>query len=672
MPEYLAPGVFVEEVSFRARAIDGVDTTTAGFIGPCRTGPVAGVPVLIHSLSEFVERYGDAQPLHFGVDGGARQINDLHHAVAGFFAQGGNHLFVSRVYRPVDGGAPPDLAGAFPPAGVVDGHARMRVGTGASFRVVARDPGRSGNLQLRFALKLGASRLGGVPLGLADGDVVWISSAAVRLPAPAMGGSPPATARSLRELPLYVARRDAAGAWTFAGALAPAGAPTGATRFSLADFGLNPAPGSGDLLCPVGVSLALATAEGLVLAEWQDLSPDPSRAASAAVPGLLGCFERVLPDGLSAAERARRSVILLNGSAPGQALLQDGLDLLVALESLGLGLQITPAEWAASGQQELLALRRKFEQGLQTVAALTGGHDGLLPDAAAYAGCLATEGVPARGLGQFAAIEGIATVAAPGVGRTGRYAADEARAIQRLLLAHAEAMPGRLALLDPPEGAGPSGVREWRSSFDSSHAATYYPWVQVFDPVSGATLNLPPSGLLAGIYARNDLERGVHKAPANQLIGGIVGVERAVSAGEQELLNPHGINCLRFFQGRGHRVWGARTLSRDPEWQTLPVRRYVDFLIRSIGQGSAWVAFEPQGEALWANLRRTVEDFLLMQWQAGALMGNKPESAFLVRCDRTTMTSDDIAHGRLTLVIGVALLKPAEFVLLRLSLRAGG
>ena len=114
MPEYLAPGVFVEEVSFRARAIDGVDTTTAGFIGPCRTGPVAGVPVLIHSLSEFVERYGDAQPLHFGVDGGARQINDLHHAVAGFFAQGGNHLFVSRVYRPVDGGAPPDLAGAFP------------------------------------------------------------------------------------------------------------------------------------------------------------------------------------------------------------------------------------------------------------------------------------------------------------------------------------------------------------------------------------------------------------------------------------------------------------------------------------------------------------------------------------------------------------------------------
>lgn len=667
MPEYLAPGVYVEEVSFRARTIEGVDTTTAGFIGPCRYGPVAGAPVLLDSLSAFVDRYGDAQPLRFGAGGNAVAVTDLYHAVASFFAQGGRRLFVSRVYRPVDGGPPPDLAAAFPPAGAVDGHARLRVGATPGFRVVARHPGRLGNLQLQFGVRLGANRLQAGSPELVDGDVVWISSAAVRLPAPATGNTPPTAARGLRELPLYVAHRDAAGAWTFTGSLAPAGAPPGAIRFALADFGLNAAPGSGDLLSPVSLSLDVQTAEGRALATWQDLSPDPARPADAAQPGLLASFALTLPESLPAAEGAMRLVALLNGSAPGQDLLQDGIDLLAALQSLGMSLQITPAEWAASGQQELVALRRKFEQGLLAVGLLTGGHDGLLPDEAAYAGRPAADGVAPRGLGQLGAVDGIATVAAPGLGRTGRYTPSELLAINRQLVAHAEGRRGCMALIDPPEGVLPGEVVSWRGAFDTSHAALYYPWLQIADPAGGPPLTLPPSGPLAGIYARNDQAVGVHKSPANQVLRGILGFERVLTLRDQELLNPAGINGLRFFEGRGNLVWGARTLSADPEWKYVQVRRYVDFLFRSIDLGTQWAVFEPNGEALWSNVRRCVQDFLLTQWQSGALLGTKPEQAYFVQCDRTTMSPDDLAHGRLRLLIGVALLKPAEFVVVRVG-----
>jgi phage tail sheath protein FI len=210
-------------------------------------------------------------------------------------------------------------------------------------------------------------------------------------------------------------------------------------------------------------------------------------------------------------------------------------------------------------------------------------------------------------------------------------------------------------------------VRALRSRFDSSYAALYYPWVRVLDPITRGEINLPPSGFVAGIYARNDVQRGVWKAPADEVVNLAVGLEQSLSSSELDLLNAEGVNCFRFFEGRGFRLWGARTASSDPEWKYVNLRRYSAYLEHSIDQGTQWVVFEPNGDTLWNNVRRTIEDFLLNEWQAGALMGDKPEQAFFVKCDRSTMTQSDIDNGRLICLIGVAPLRPAEFVIFRIG-----
>ena len=148
---------------------------------------------------------------------------------------------------------------------------------------------------------------------------------------------------------------------------------------------------------------------------------------------------------------------------------------------------------------------------------------------------------------------------------------------------------------------------------------------------------------------------------------GAIGFETLINTAQQEVLNPEGINCFRYFEGRGMRLWGARTISSDPEWKYLNVRRYFAYLERSIDKGTQWAVFEPNGEQLWANVRRTIEDFLLNEWQSGALLGDKPEKAYFVRCDRSTMTQNDLDNGRLICLIGVAPLRPAEFVIFRIG-----
>jgi phage tail sheath protein FI len=201
----------------------------------------------------------------------------------------------------------------------------------------------------------------------------------------------------------------------------------------------------------------------------------------------------------------------------------------------------------------------------------------------------------------------------------------------------------------------------------------YYPWVVVNNPLAGpnspqpAEIALPPSGFVCGIYARSDVERGVWKAPANEVVRGALRFERNINHGEQELLNPIGVNCLRYLSGRGFRVWGARTISSDPEWKYVNVRRYFNYLEASIDRGTQWVVFEPNGELLWANVRGTIADFLLNEWKSGALLGTKQDEAFFVRCDRTTMTQNDLDNGRLVCLIGVAVVKPAEFVIFRIG-----
>jgi uncharacterized protein len=185
----------------------------------------------------------------------------------------------------------------------------------------------------------------------------------------------------------------------------------------------------------------------------------------------------------------------------------------------------------------------------------------------------------------------------------------------------------------------------------------------------GEVRYVPPSGYVVGVYARADVQRGVHKAPANEVVLGIRDLEFRLTKGEQDILNPKHINCLRDFRdlNRAIRVWGARTLSSDPEWKYINVRRLFLFVEKSIERGTQWAVFEPNAEPLWATIRRSLTDFLTAVWRSGALEGTKPEEAFFVKCDRSTMTQNDIDNGRLIILVGIAPVKPAEFVIFRIS-----
>ncbi len=240
------------------------------------------------------------------------------------------------------------------------------------------------------------------------------------------------------------------------------------------------------------------------------------------------------------------------------------------------------------------------------------------------------------------------------------------------LITHCENLKDRFAIIDSAQGSASISGLDPRSNNDTKYAAFYYPWIKVVDPVAGMRRLVPPGGHMAGIYARTDTERGVHKAPANEVVRGAVDLEFQITKGEQDILNPRGVNCIRFFPGRGIRIWGGRTLSSDPLWKYINVRRLFIYLEESIDEGTQWVVFEPNNEKLWARVKRTLTEFLTRVWRDGALMGAKPEEAFFVKVDRTTMTQDDIDNGRLIVLIGVAPVKPAEFVIFRIAQYAGG
>ena len=213
-------------------------------------------------------------------------------------------------------------------------------------------------------------------------------------------------------------------------------------------------------------------------------------------------------------------------------------------------------------------------------------------------------------------------------------------------------------------------MHDWRvneAGYDSKYAAMYYPWLEVFDPASGHNIPVPPSGHMAGVWARSDATRGVHKAPANEVVRGAVEVENQITKGEHDLLNPVGINCVRAFPGRGIRIWGARTLSSDPSWRYINVRRLFNYVETSILGGTSWVVFEPNDPDLWGRMRRTISGFLYRVWLDGALFGTTPEQAYYVKCDDETNPSEVIEAGQVVCEIGIAPVKPAEFVVFRLA-----
>lgn len=614
MPEYLAPGVYVEEVSFRSKSIEGVPTSTTGFAGLTAYGPVqyaAGPsstePRLITSYTEFERVYGGLDPLVVQ-DAGAPLEREayLAHAARAFFLNGGSRLYVSRVHSPDTG------------AGVAHLDLTFAGADSASWR--ARWPGRYGNLLLTvLPVRKGNSwydhavspGFGSQARGLRHGAVVEIT---------APGDTPPAAGAPLAPAQLAVVEVDPATVDAF-----------GLPRQRFLDVAGNPViVATRSTVKEVVLQVRATTQDGRVDV-YDDLSCHPSQ-------------RRWIGRVLEADDPEDENAAVCLATAAHDSVTR-AIDLLLAL--------VTPAEGSR----------------------LAGGDDGALPGPDALLGQVADPDdatVRATGLEALGEIDDIAIEALPDGGTYPDLELCEQAADR--LVGHAERMRYRIAVVDAPRGSSMTEIREFRGKFDSTRAAIYHPWIEILDPSPGAgqgaparRVLLPPSGFVTGIYARNDVTRGVYKAPANEVVRGLTRFEANINTPRNDVLNPEGINALRFFEGRGSRVWGARTMSSDPEWRYVNVRRLFIYLEHSIDKAMQWAVFEPNNERLWNNIRQTVEDFLYVQWLQGALLGSTPEEAYFVRCDRTTMTQNDLDSGRLICLIGVAPVRPAEFVIFRIG-----
>jgi hypothetical protein len=643
----------VEEVSFRSKSIEGVSTTTTGFIGPARYGPIDLEPDIITSLGEFERVYGDRQQLDYQGD---KLHNFMWHAVRAFFEEGGKRLYVQRVFRsllPSDGGLaegryPPTIFGtaqSAPKTGTKyqDGHARASVpaaGGNKAIQIRARFPGAAGNMRVRLTLRLGQNILGGklgepTVGGVVDRDIVWINDVSSPIDSPPASGA-------LYLAESYYDSNQKIDTWRFVNSsLSPF------DKRELSVFTPDPDPKMSDNVRIVTLTVTVTDAEGNTQV-WDGLPLDSEHVRAGSPDAISQRFAQK-PSNLA---QARTLPIVIEYGDD----VDTGLDAVQALFNANVSLAANLNNLKSSDA----------ERSVDVI--LTGGNDGERPTFDEYEGKADEDQSTKTGLKAFEDIEDISIVAAPGstFGYENGYRADAAT-IVNLLISHATRMRYRIAVLDCGDQQSMAQVRNMRARIDSKYGALYYPWVRVLDPVTRQEIHLPPSSFICGIYARNDINRAVYKAPANEVINLALGFEQLLNKSQQDILNPEGINCLRFFEGRGYLVWGARTISSDPEWKYVNLRRYFAYIERSIDRGTQWAVFEPNGEALWANVRRTIEDFLLNEWQSGALLGDKPEKAFFVKCDRTTMTQNDLDNGRLICLIGIAPLKPAEFVIFRIG-----
>ncbi|HEX8109921.1 MAG TPA: phage tail sheath subtilisin-like domain-containing protein, partial [Kofleriaceae bacterium] len=422
----------------------------------------------------------------------------------------------------------------------------------------------------------------------------------------------------------------------------------------------------GDQIQVITAAVAVTPSDGLGLAEvWEGLALDPAHTQNGANDSLTYMFGSYVesPDQFERAHGRDLPIVVTPETA-----IHSGLDVLNALFGAAPGRHGSPP-----GAGDVLSLRELVLANVSDAARfveipLTGGNDGLRPTAGDYEGQADTASSVKTGLKQFEDIDQISIIAAPGSTfgyEAGRH--DDANTIISLLIQHCEYMRYRIAVIDSGNGQTLNQVQDMRARFDSSWAAMYYPWVRILDPVTRVPIFVPPSGFVSGIYARNDITRAVYKAPANEVVNLSIGFETLLNKAQQDVLNPLGINCFRFFEGRGYRLWGGRTMSSDPEWKYVSLRRYFAYLEHSIDRGTQWAVFEPNGPLLWNNVRQTIEDFLYNEFTSGALLGDKPDKAYFVRCDRTTMTQNDLDNGRLVCLIGLCPVKPAEFVIFRIG-----
>ncbi len=736
MPEYLSPGVYVEEVDTGPKPISPVATSTAGMVGVTRRGPES--PVLLTNYGDFVRTFGapvDIPPLATRQQWG-NQGHWWHAAesVKGFFDEGGTRVYFQRVTSgdaapsdaSYDGGLVTGLETDIEPAG---DPVRLRhtvgIAAGATLNALSED---------------------GTALGTIDITAVDHTARTIEY---TFGAGGPFTARSGRDLliinavnaALDVLDVEAASVGEWGDALSVQIVPTIGARLELAPTPTSGAPvvtattaaaAVGDVsinVTPVAGSLDAATAVPFQVSinggapvdvtAVADAAPDLTltmAALTAAVPA--GTEVRVIRPAVNGttvtvrgagrlytgamvqlhgpASANVRRVVSVTGTqveinaAPGAAFVEG--DALTLLEA-----EVVVREATADGIEErerFTGLRLtdtdRFDEligGINQRSAfirLTAGADydatqlANFPAISTGAWAQLTNGDNALGTLRVAdfvgvnlgpgqrtgiqALEDIDQVAVCAV--PGMWHAD----VRNALITHCEILQDRFAILDPPPGLSVQEVEAFRSPIDTKYAALYYPWLSVADPrPAGTGLTVPPSAFMAGIYARTDIRRGVHKAPANETIRSIRGLAQSITKREQDILNPQNINVLRAFPGRGNRVWGARVLTSDSAWKYVNVRRLFIMIEESIDEATQWVVFEPNDEPTWSRVRQSVSAFLTTQWRIGALQGTKAEQAFYVACDYSTMTQDDIDNGRLICEIGIAPVKPAEFVIFRIQ-----
>lgn len=575
MAEYLSPGVYVEEFDSGGKPMEGVSTSTAGFIGLAERGPVEGVPQLVTNFADFKRKFGGyLSENEYG------EYRFLAYAVEHFFVNGGSRCYISRV-------APSNAKAAKAVAPASD----------SVLRIQAKNPGLWGNnmnIVVTPASKAKTQIL--EEIQTADGKQYAVKSSA---------GFHEGDVVVYKDMTNVIYNRVVK------------------SQDNILVFEKE---FEGDVvdknLLP---SKVISTCEFNLEVKYDDIVEFYENLSfNVAIPNYIN--KKTAKSDLIVAE--------YTGSKKGEA--------------------VAPFDEIAGADPE-----KAF-----CVIALKGGSNGSVANISAADFIGTDKGAGKRtGIQAFLDNENVSIMAVPGVVDPN---------VQLMLVAHCESLASRFAVLDMPRDAKKmDDIIAHRDIVDSNYAAMYHPWLEVFDPLDKRNIAIPPSGSVIGIYARSDNSRGVHKAPANETVRGCVGLDSQFNKGEQDILNPKGVNLIRSFPGQGIRVWGARTASSDPSWKYINVRRLFIFIEESIKANTNWAVFEPNDEVLWVRVKRTIDVFLTGLWRSGALAGSAPSEAFFVDCGRNTMSQDDIDNGRLVCVIGVAPVKPAEFVIFRISQKTG-
>ena len=580
MAEYRAPGVYVEEVGSGVKAMEGVSTSIAGFVGLAEKGPTTGSPVLLTSFADYQRQFGGYLPES---EYGAYRF--LPNAVEQFFTNGGSCCYVMRV-------APKDAK-----------HAAV---TSGKLSVTARSQGNwANNMQVILTPSVRArTQILAVPGGQ-DGCLYQVKNASAFQVGDVVCFRDSGTEKKEGvDTPVYGTVRSVNG-----------NEVTLSQKLPDQSVDTNPIPKKVLELCGVDVVIRCG-------------SQEEHFTGCSLTPG----SPRYLLSALS------KSRLVTVAPANNQALHGKAESLLTTLG-------------AASGTAELrLTLQNGSDGG--------NSENGITVDAGVFIG---QDNGPGQrtGIEAFREINDVSILAVPGVTDA---------SVQAALISHCENLSNRFAVLDAPKDCtGVQALKQFRSAYDSSYAALYAPWVQVYDPLLVQPIYLPPSGSVCGIYARTDIERGVHKAPANEIVKGCTGLAAVYNDAEQGQLNPDGINLIRTIPKQGIRVWGARTCSSDGNWKYINVRRLFLFLEESIRANTGWVVFEPNDESLWSRVKDTISLFLETQRRNGALAGSTADQAYFVNVGPSTMTQDDILDGRLICEIGVAPVRPAEFVIFHIT-----